>query len=58
MIKVLMVDEHIMVREGIKRIIDDTNDIDIVAEAASGDTIICGGISSAGSPLAPGTLGA
>ena len=37
MIKVLMVDDHIMVREGIKRIIDDTNDIDIVAEAASGE---------------------
>ncbi len=37
MIKVLMVDDHIMVREGIKRIIDDTKDIDIVAEAASGE---------------------
>ena len=37
MIKVLMVDDHIMVREGIKRIIEDTTDIEIVAEAASGE---------------------
>lgn len=37
MIKVLMVDDHRMVREGIKRIIEDTTDIEIVAEAASGE---------------------
>ena len=32
-----MVDDHLIVREGIKRIIDDTSDIKIVAEASSGD---------------------
>ncbi len=40
MIKVLMVDDHIMVREGIKRIIEDTTDIEIVAEAASGEEVL------------------
>ena len=40
MIKVLMVDDHIMVREGIKRIIEDTTDIEIVAEAASGEAAL------------------
>jgi DNA-binding NarL/FixJ family response regulator len=37
MIKILMVDDHVIVREGIKRIIQDTKDISIVAEASNGD---------------------
>ena len=36
MIKILIVDDHLIVREGIKRIIDDTHDMKIVAEAAEG----------------------
>ena len=36
MINILMVDDHLILREGIKRIIDDTPDIKIVAEASSG----------------------
>ena len=37
MINILIVDDHLIVREGIKRIIDDTTDMKIVAEAASGE---------------------
>ena len=37
MIKILMVDDHQIVREGIKRIIHDTKDICIVHEASNGD---------------------
>ena len=36
MINILIVDDHLIVREGIKRIIDDTPDIKTVAEASSG----------------------
>ena len=36
MINILIVDDHLIVREGIKRIINDTSDIKIVAEASSG----------------------
>ena len=36
MIKILIVDDHVIVREGIKRIINDTKDIKIVSEAANG----------------------
>ena len=36
MIKILIVDDHLIVREGIKRIIDDTKDMNIVAEASCG----------------------
>ena len=36
MINILIVDDHLIVREGIKRIINDTPDIKIVAEASSG----------------------
>ena len=36
MIKILIVDDHLIVREGIKRIINDTCDMKIVAEASSG----------------------
>ena len=36
MINILIVDDHLIVREGIKRIIDDTSDIKTIAEASSG----------------------
>ena len=36
MINILIVDDHILVREGIKRIIDETAGLKIVAEASSG----------------------
>ena len=36
MINILLVDDHLIVREGIKRIIDDTPDIKTIAEASSG----------------------
>ena len=36
MINILIVDDHLIVREGLKRIIDDTPDIKTIAEASSG----------------------
>ena len=36
MIKILIVDDHLIVREGLKRIIDDSADMNVVAEASSG----------------------
>ena len=36
MINILIVDDHLIVREGIKRIINDSADMNIVAEASSG----------------------
>ena len=40
MINIIIVDDHFILREGIKRIIDDTLDIKIVAEASSGPEAI------------------
>ena len=37
MINILIVDDHLIVREGIKRIIDDVPNMKIVAEASSGE---------------------
>ncbi|MHB8764106.1 MAG: response regulator [Deferrisomatales bacterium] len=37
MIRVLVVDDHAVVREGIKRIVDGTQDIEAAGEAASGE---------------------
>ena len=36
MIKILIVDDHLIVREGIKRIINDSANMNVVAEASSG----------------------
>ena len=36
MIKILIADDHLIVREGIKRIIDDSADMTVVAEASNG----------------------
>ena len=40
MINILIVDDHLIVREGIKRIIDDSPDMNIVGEASSGNEAI------------------
>ena len=40
MIKILMVDDHVIVREGIKRIINDVQDMNISSEASSGQEAI------------------
>lgn len=40
MIKVIIVDDHLIVREGLKQIISDTSDISVVDEASSGHEAI------------------
>ena len=40
MINILIVDDHLIVREGIKRIINDTPDMQIISEAGSGQEAI------------------
>jgi two-component system invasion response regulator UvrY len=40
MIKVLLVDDHQLVRSGIRRILQDADDIEVIAEAASGEEAI------------------
>lgn len=40
MIKVLIVDDHALVRMGIRRLLDDLPDIDVVAEAENGETAL------------------
>jgi len=40
LIKVIIVDDHLIVREGLKQIISDTSDISVVAEASNGQEAI------------------
>jgi DNA-binding NarL/FixJ family response regulator len=40
MIRVLLVDDHVMVRVGLGRLLDQTEDIDVVAIAGDGDTAL------------------
>lgn len=40
MIKVLLVDDHDLVRTGIKRLLDDVSDIEVVAEAGTGEQAV------------------
>jgi two-component system invasion response regulator UvrY len=40
MIKVLLVDDHELVRTGIKRLLEDLNDIEVIGEADSGEDAI------------------
>ncbi len=40
MVKVVLVDDHDLVRMGIRRLLDDTPDVEIVGEANSGETAI------------------
>ena len=39
-IKVLLVDDHELVRTGIRRLLDDFDDIEVIAEAESGEIAI------------------
>jgi two-component system, NarL family, invasion response regulator UvrY len=38
MIKVLLADDHSIVREGLRRVLEDSNEIKVIAEAADGET--------------------
>jgi len=38
MIKILLADDHSIVREGLKRIIEESGEMEIVAEASDGKT--------------------
>ncbi len=38
MIKVLLADDHYIVREGLRRVLEDSNEIKVIAEAADGET--------------------
>jgi len=40
MIKVLLVDDHELVRTGVRRILEEVGDVEIVGEAADGDTAL------------------
>ena len=40
MVRVLLVDDHELVRAGIRRLLDDTSDIEVVGEAASGEAAL------------------
>lgn len=40
MIRVLLADDHVVLREGLKRLLSDHPDIKVVAEAADGDSVL------------------
>ncbi|MBC8441163.1 MAG: response regulator transcription factor [Deltaproteobacteria bacterium] len=40
MIKVLLADDHYIVREGLRRVLEDSNEIEVIAEAADGETAL------------------
>jgi len=40
MIKIMLVDDHDMVRKGLKRLLEDFSDINVIAEASSGEAAI------------------
>jgi len=40
MIKLFIVDDHVLIREGIKDVIDEAEDIQIVGEAATGEELL------------------
>ncbi len=40
MIKIMLIDDHDMVRTGLKRLLEDFSDIDVIAEASSGEQAI------------------
>lgn len=40
MIKVLLADDHTIVREGLKKVLEDSNEIEVIAEAADGETAL------------------
>lgn len=40
MIKVLLADDHSIVREGLRKVLEDSNDIEVIAEAADGEKAV------------------
>ncbi|WP_299977906.1 response regulator transcription factor [Desulfobacula sp.] len=40
MIKVLLADDHTIVREGLRKVLEDSNEIEVIAEAADGETAL------------------
>ena len=60
MINILMVDDHLIVREGIKRIINDIPDMNIISEASNGneamELILTGGMIDANNALSLGLV--
>lgn len=40
MIKVLLADDHSIVREGLRKVLEDSNEIEVIAEAADGETAL------------------
>ena len=40
MIKVLLADDHSIVREGLRRVLEESNEIEVVAEADSGEQVL------------------
>ncbi|MCD4722984.1 MAG: response regulator transcription factor [Desulfobacula sp.] len=40
MIKVLLADDHSIVREGLKKVLEDSNEIEVIAEAADGEAAL------------------
>jgi DNA-binding NarL/FixJ family response regulator len=40
MIKVLLADDHSIVREGLRKVLEDSNDIEVIAEAADGEAAL------------------
>ena len=40
MIKVLLADDHSIVREGLRKVLEDSNEIEVIAEAADGESAL------------------
>lgn len=40
MIRILLADDHALVREGLRRILDEQSDLEVVAEATTGDAVL------------------
>ncbi len=40
MIKVLLADDHCIVREGLRKVLEDSNEIEVIAEAADGESAL------------------
>ena len=40
MIKVLLADDHSIVREGLRRVLEDSKEIEVIAEAADGESAL------------------
>ncbi|MCD4674666.1 MAG: response regulator transcription factor [Desulfobacula sp.] len=40
MIKVLLADDHAIVREGLRKVLEDSNEIEVIAEAANGEAAL------------------